>query len=92
VSVVIGIALGLVIQPGINSSVLASAASVPSSTGSWLDFLKGLVPANMLGLQASTKVTGGSASTYLSFNVLQIVIISLVVGVAALRVGSVAEP
>ncbi|MCZ0310155.1 cation:dicarboxylase symporter family transporter, partial [Escherichia coli] len=59
VSVVIGIALGLVIQPGINSSVLASAASVPSSTGSWLDFLKGLVPANMLGLQASTKVTGG---------------------------------
>lgn len=92
VSVVIGIGLGLIIQPGINSSVLASTASVPSSTGSWLDFLKGLVPSNMLGLQASTKVTGGSASTSLSFNVLQIVIISIVVGVAALRVGSVAEP
>jgi Na+/H+-dicarboxylate symporter len=92
VAVIIGIGLGLIIQPGINSTVLASAASVPSSTGSWLDFLKGLVPSNMLGLQASTKVSDAGASTYLSFNVLQIVIISIVVGVAALRVGAVAEP
>jgi Na+/H+-dicarboxylate symporter len=57
-----------------------------------LDFLKGLVPANMLGLQASTRLTDGAATTALNFNVLQIVVISIVVGIAALRVGQAAEP
>ncbi|HTN60689.1 MAG TPA: cation:dicarboxylase symporter family transporter, partial [Devosia sp.] len=60
--------------------------------GSWLDFLKGLVPANMLGLQASTKVTDAGASTSLNFNVLQIIVVSIVVGIAALRVGAAADP
>ncbi|KQO79092.1 dicarboxylate/amino acid:cation symporter [Rhizobium sp. Leaf262] len=92
IAVLIGIALGLLIQPGINSGVAATAAAVPSSTGSWLDFLKGLIPANLLGLQASTKVTPGGATTALSFNVLQILVISIAVGIAALQVGEKAEP
>lgn len=87
IAVLIGIALGLIIQPGINSGVLAASAKAPGSVGSWLDFLKGLVPANVLGLQASTRIEGGAATTRLGFNVLQLLVISIVVGVAALKVG-----
>ncbi|AZO78504.1 MULTISPECIES: dicarboxylate/amino acid:cation symporter [unclassified Bosea (in: a-proteobacteria)] len=87
IAVLIGIALGLIIQPGINSGVLAASAKAPGSVGSWLDFLKGLVPANVFGLQASTRIDGGAATTRLGFNVLQLLVISIVVGVAALKVG-----
>ncbi|KKB09324.1 dicarboxylate/amino acid:cation symporter [Devosia chinhatensis] len=92
IAVAIGIALGLIIQPGLNTEVAAEAARALSSTGSWLDFLKGLIPSNFIGLQASTRVTDGSATTSLNFNVLQILIVSIVVGVAALRVGPAADP
>lgn len=92
IAVLIGIALGLIIQPGLNTEVAAEAARAPSSSGSWLDFLKGLIPSNIFGLQASTRVTDGSATTSLNFNVLQILVISIVVGVAALRVGPAADP
>ncbi|WP_193336222.1 dicarboxylate/amino acid:cation symporter [Devosia beringensis] len=91
IAVSIGIALGLIIQPGLHTAVTAEAAKLPSSSGSWLDFLKGLIPSNMLGLQASTRVTDGSATTSLNFNVLQILVIAIAVGVAALRVGPAAD-
>jgi Na+/H+-dicarboxylate symporter len=87
IAVLIGIALGLIIQPGINAGVAAASAKAPGSVGSWLDFLKGLVPANMFGLQATTQVGNGGATTRLGFNVLQLLVISIVVGVAALKVG-----
>ena len=87
IAVLIGIALGLIIQPGINAGVAAASAKAPGNVGSWLDFLKGLVPANMFGLQATTRVEGSGATTRLGFNVLQLLVISIVVGVAALRVG-----
>ncbi|MDF2798703.1 MAG: dicarboxylate/amino acid:cation symporter [Devosia sp.] len=92
IAVAIGITLGLVIQPGLNTAIAETAAAAPSSTGSWLDFLKGLVPSNILGLTASTRVTDAGATTSLSFNVLQILVISIAVGVAALRVGPAADP
>ena len=53
VAVVIGIVHGLVLQPGDHTSVTSDAASAPSTTGSWLGFLTGLVPANVLGLEGS---------------------------------------
>jgi Na+/H+-dicarboxylate symporter len=84
VSVSFGIALGLIFQPGRNSSVSADAAAEPGSTGTWTDFLTGLIPSNFLGLETSD---GG-----VSFNVLQLVVIGIVVGIAALRVGDAAEP
>lgn len=87
IAVLIGIALGLLIQPGINAGVVAASAKAPGTVGSWLDFLKGLVPANMFGLQATTQVSNGGATTRLGFNVLQLLVISIVVGVAALKVG-----
>ena len=92
IAVVIGIALGLIIQPGVHTGVTDAAARAPSSTGSWLDFLKGLVPANIFGIQASTRVAGSGATTSISFNVLQLLVLSIVIGVAALKVGAKAEP
>lgn len=88
IAVLIGIALGLILQPGAHAGVTAAAAEAPHTRGSWLDFLSSLVPTNMLGLTAATTLPDdGSPTTALSFNVLQIVVISLVIGTAALRVG-----
>ncbi|HYO36749.1 MAG TPA: dicarboxylate/amino acid:cation symporter [Geodermatophilus sp.] len=85
IAVGIGIGLGLLTQPGRTTTVDASAAEAPGSTGSWWDFLTGLVPQNVLGLQ-----TGSDGS--LSFNVLQLIVLSVAVGIAALKVGEPAEP
>src|SRR5690606_32632229 len=84
ISVLIGIGLGLILQPGANTSVDASQAGEPGRTGTWVDFRPGLMPANFLGLE----VSGNGAS----FNVLQLVVIGIVVGIAALRTGNKAEP
>lgn len=92
IAVVIGIALGLVIEPGVRSTVAASAAAPPSAVGGWLDFLKGLIPGNFLALSASTKLADGSATTTLSFNVLQLIVLALAVAAAAVRSGEAGEP
>ncbi|WP_116652893.1 dicarboxylate/amino acid:cation symporter [Pelagibacterium sediminicola] len=92
IAVVIGIALGLIFQPGLNTAVTEEAARLPSRNGSWLDFLTGLIPVNILGLQASTRITDGGATTSLNFNVLQLLVLSIAIGVAALKVGDAAQP
>jgi len=92
IAVSIGIALGLVLQPGVHSAVQASAAAAPSTTGSWLDFLKGIVPANVLAIGATSTLDAGQVTTSISFNVLQLIVISIAVGAATVRVGPAAEP
>ena len=49
-SVVIGILVGLVVKPGTNSTVDASTATEPSTTGSWMGFLSSVVPSDFLGV------------------------------------------
>ncbi|MGU3575717.1 dicarboxylate/amino acid:cation symporter [Brucellaceae bacterium C25G] len=92
IAVLIGIALGLIIQPGIGSGVLESAAKAPASSGSWLDFLKGLIPANIIGIEAVTRLNGTAAATQLNFNVLQILVVAITIGVAAIKIGDAAKP
>lgn len=92
IAVSIGLALGLLIEPGVQAGVSASTAARPDTAGSWLDFLRGLVPANILGLEASTKLTDGAAKTSLSFNVLQLIIVAITIGVAAVRTGAAGAP
>lgn len=98
IAVGIGITLGLVLQPGAHTSVAETAAAEPSRTGDWWAFLTGLVPSNVLGLSANTSLVPGAdgaitgATTGLSFNVLQVLVISAAVGIAALKVGDAAEP
>lgn len=92
IAVVIGIVLGVTIQPGLHAGVDLAAAKAPGTSASWLDFLKGLVPVNFLGLGAATTIGGdGHATTALSFNVLQILVAAIAVGAAAVRVGKAGE-
>lgn len=96
ISVIIGITIGLVTNPGRGTGLAADAASYSGRSGGWTDFLSGLVPANFLGLQASTTATQSgdaiSATTSVSFNVLQLVVIGIVLGAAALKAGAKAKP
>jgi Na+/H+-dicarboxylate symporter len=89
IAVSIGIGLGLLTHPGAHSTVDAATKGAPDTTGSWWDFLTGLVPHNILGLEAAPSSDG---SIGLSFNVLQLLVISVAVGIAALKIGEPAEP
>ncbi|MEE1619990.1 dicarboxylate/amino acid:cation symporter [Zafaria sp. Z1313] len=92
VTVVIGIALGIVLRPGANTGQEAPA-EYTGRTGDWWAFLTGLVPGNFLGLGASSSVAdSGAVTTSVSFNVLQVLVIAVAVGIAALKVGRAAEP
>jgi len=95
-SVVVGLGVALIANPGRSTSLTPGDGYAPGRTGSWLDFLTGILPENFLGLSASTQLneTDGAleASTGLSFNALQLVVIALVIGIAALKVGKAAEP
>ena len=83
-SVLIGIAVGAILKPGANSTVDAADAAEPSTTGSWMGFLDSVVPSNFLGL--------GTNGESVSFNVLQILVVSLLIGIAAVKAGKSAEP
>ncbi|WP_300267736.1 dicarboxylate/amino acid:cation symporter [Microbacterium sp.] len=93
IAVVIGIVLGLVIQPGSRAGEGLETGE-PRSVGTWWNFLIGLIPHNFLGLGASTSIDAdtGAASTSISFNILQIIVVAAVVGIAALKAGKKAEP
>ena len=56
------------------ASISTAGAQAPSHSGSWLDFLNSIVPANILGLE--------STSRGLSFNVLQLVVLGIAIGAA----------
>lgn len=90
-SVLAGIGVGLLFKPG-ETSGLQDTSAAPSSVGSWWAFLEGIVPTNLVGLEAHTKVVDGVASTGLSFNVLQLLVVSIALGIAAVKVGEKAEP
>ncbi|WP_420064002.1 dicarboxylate/amino acid:cation symporter [Microbacterium bandirmense] len=93
ISVVIGIVLGLVIQPGARAGEGLETGD-PYTVGTWWNFLLGLVPQNFLGLTVSSGLdaeTGAVAST-VGFNILQVIVVAAVVGIAALKAGKKAEP
>ena len=92
ISVVIGMVLGTVLRPG-SGTGQSAPPEYDGRTGDWWAFLIGLIPSNFLGLGATTKIAeGGDATTALSFNVLQVLVIAITVGIAALKVGDAARP
>ena len=96
IAVLIGIGLGVLLQPGASTGI-TQEAKYSGKSGDWWAFLTGLFPKNFLGLGASSTVTESAnaattVSTSVSFNVLQILVIAIAVGVAALKVGKAAEP
>ncbi|WP_103501548.1 MULTISPECIES: dicarboxylate/amino acid:cation symporter [unclassified Streptomyces] len=79
IAVAIGITLGLVLNPGSGSSLTPADGELPSTTGSWLDFLTGIVPTNII-------------EPFAELRVLQIVFLAAVVGIVALKLGERAAP
>lgn len=89
IAVSIGIVLGVTIQPGSRVDAGQLAEGAPRSVGSWWSFLTGLIPQNFLGLTVSTTVDAetGAATSTVGYNVLQIIVLSVAVGIAALKLG-----
>ncbi|MEU1882364.1 dicarboxylate/amino acid:cation symporter [Streptosporangium sp. NPDC020072] len=81
IAVVIGLGLGLVINPGEGVTISTAGAKAPDldGAGTWLDFVTGIIPTNVV-------------TAFTELNVLQIVFIGVVLGAAALAVGEAAEP
>ncbi|GAA1612265.1 dicarboxylate/amino acid:cation symporter [Leucobacter chromiireducens] len=94
IAVTIGIVLGVVLRPGASASQTELTTGDPYTVGTWWNFLTGLVPNNFLGLTVggSIDVEAGTLSASPSFNVLQVIVISAAVGIAALKIGEKAEP
>jgi Na+/H+-dicarboxylate symporter len=91
IAVSIGIVLGIWLEPGLRAGIDPATAAAPATTGSWLGFLQGIIPANFLGLGATTTLADGAPVTAVSFNVLQLIVIAIAVGAAAVRVGPAGE-
>lgn len=75
----IGVALGLITNPGRGVTLDLGSAKAPTRSGGWTDFLAGIVPTNPVG-------------AFVEGNVLQIVFLGVVVGLAAVQIGDKAEP
>ena len=92
IAVTIGIALGVSLQPGARADGSGLEPAEPSRVGGWWDFLIGLVPQNFLGLTVTTREVDGAVSSTVGFNVLQVIVVATVIGIAALKLGHTAQP
>jgi Na+/H+-dicarboxylate symporter len=96
IAVSIGIVLGIVIQPGDQANHGELVAGYQQTNASWWNFVTGLVPDNFVGATVNTQLTTDSTITSavssVNFNVLQIIVIAVAIGIAALTIGSKAEP
>lgn len=89
IAVSIGLLVGTLMQPGLHAGAPPVSADTPRTVGSWLDFVRGMAPSNWLGLAVALDDHGGPV---VGFQVLQIVVMAIAVGIAALRVGDAGEP
>ncbi|WP_425309630.1 dicarboxylate/amino acid:cation symporter [Ammonicoccus fulvus] len=94
ISVGIGIGLGVLTNPGSSATIGTEGAKAVATQGTWLDFLKSLVPSNILGVEVSTKAAegAGTLTSTVNFNVLQLVVLGIALGAAALAAGEKATP
>ncbi|AXE22432.1 dicarboxylate/amino acid:cation symporter [Streptomyces globosus] len=79
IAVGIGLAIGLLTNPGAGTGLTPQDGQLPKRTGSWLDFLTGIVPTDIV-------------TPFTELNVLQIVFLAAVAGIAALQLGDKAQP
>jgi len=92
IAVTIGIVLGVVLRPGEAAIHGELETGDPHSVGTWWNFLAGLVPGNFLGLEVGASADdSGVISASANFNVLQVIVISAAIGIAALKLGQKAE-
>ncbi|WP_405795833.1 dicarboxylate/amino acid:cation symporter [Streptomyces sp. NBC_01506] len=79
IAVAIGIVIGLITNPGEGTGLTPKDGEKPDGSGSWIDFLTGIVPEDVI-------------SPFTELNVLQIVFMAAVAGIAALKLGDRAAP
>ncbi|WP_431042861.1 dicarboxylate/amino acid:cation symporter [Streptomyces sp. P1-3] len=79
IAVAIGLTIGLLTNPGSGTGLTPKDGAKPENAGSWLDFLTGIVPEDVV-------------TPFTELNVLQIVFMAAVAGVAALQLGEKAKP
>ncbi|WP_327295985.1 dicarboxylate/amino acid:cation symporter [Streptomyces sp. NBC_01197] len=79
IAVVIGLAIALITNPGAGTGLTPKDGKAPDGSGSWIDFLTGIVPTDVV-------------TPFTQLNVLQIVFMAAVAGIAALQLGTKAEP
>ncbi|GHF48844.1 sodium:proton antiporter [Streptomyces morookaense] len=79
IAVSIGLAIGLLTDPGSGTGLTAADGAAPKKHGSWLDFLTGIIPTDVV-------------TPFTQLNVLQIVFMAAVAGVAVLQIGEKAQP
>ncbi|MFJ7271254.1 dicarboxylate/amino acid:cation symporter [Streptomyces sp. NPDC099050] len=79
IAVAIGLAIGLLTNPGAGTGLTPQDGQLPKREGSWLDFLTGIVPTDII-------------TPFTELNVLQIVFLAAVAGIAALQLGAKAQP
>ncbi|MEU8822034.1 dicarboxylate/amino acid:cation symporter [Streptomyces sp. NPDC048636] len=79
IAVAIGLTIGLLTNPGSGTDLTPKDGAKPEEAGSWLDFLTGIVPTDVV-------------TPFTELNVLQIVFLAAVAGVAALQLGEKAQP
>ncbi|MGO1291306.1 MAG: dicarboxylate/amino acid:cation symporter [Brevibacterium linens] len=93
IAVILGLIIGVVMQPGAHADAASLSTGAPESQGSWLGFLTGLIPVNVLGLEVATSADeAGALTSDVNFNILQLIIVSGAIGIAAVKVGKAAEP
>ncbi|MBX9396159.1 dicarboxylate/amino acid:cation symporter [Streptomyces sp. TRM72054] len=79
IAVAVGLLIGLVTNPGAGTGLTPRDGELPEKTGSWIDFLTGIVPTDVI-------------TPFTELNVLQIVFMAAVAGIAALQLGEKAQP
>ncbi|MCK8435732.1 dicarboxylate/amino acid:cation symporter [Streptomyces sp. D2-8] len=79
IAVSIGLVIGLLTNPGSGTGLTPKDGGKPEDTGSWIDFLTGIVPTDVI-------------TPFTELNVLQIVFMAAVAGIAALQLGEKAQP
>lgn len=79
IAVAIGLVIGLVTNPGSGTGITPADGGKPEHTGSWLDFLTGIIPTDVV-------------TPFTQLNVLQIVFLAVVAGIAVLKIGDRAQP
>ncbi|MEJ8659024.1 dicarboxylate/amino acid:cation symporter [Streptomyces halotolerans] len=79
IAVAIGLVIGLLTNPGAGTGLTSKDGAKPEHAGSWIDFLTGIVPTDVI-------------TPFAELNVLQIVFMAAVAGIAALKLGDRAKP
>ncbi|GAA3374076.1 dicarboxylate/amino acid:cation symporter [Streptomyces sannanensis] len=79
IAVAIGLTIGLITNPGAGTGLTPKDGKLPEHAGSWLDFLTGIIPTDVV-------------TPFTELNVLQIVFMAAVAGIAALQLGDKAKP